>query len=226
MTGPSGPTPDPGQRRPEPRVTTPTAPLPAGWAGPEPVAAAPHTTPAHTAPAPTAPPRRGRATTVLALLLVAVLATAGVVGWRLWETTVAWEESAADWEALARTHGDELAQVRAELEATAGELDATRAQLAAAQTRITELADEKAQLGDTTAAQQQLADYQARVSQAAGRVATSLATCVDGQERLIGYLQDAAAYDAADVARFRADVERVCGAAADANASLQSELSR
>ncbi|SFK37487.1 hypothetical protein [Cellulomonas sp. KH9] len=221
MTGPSGPTPDPGHHHPEPWASTPTAPLPPGWAGPEPVAAG-----RRTAPAPTEPPRGRRATTVLTLLLVAVLATAGVVGWRLWETTAAWEESAAEWEALARTHGEQLAQTQAELEAATGELDATRAQLATAQARITELADEKAQLGDTTAAQQQLADYQERISQAAGRVATALATCVDGQERLIGYLQDAASYDAADVARFRADVERVCGAASDANASLQSELSR
>jgi len=155
-----------------------------------------------------------------------VLVTCGLVGWRLWTTTQAWEETAADWESLARTHGEQLAQTEAELEATTGELEATRAQLATAQARITELADEKAQLGDTTAAQQQLADYQQRVSQAAGQVATALANCIDGQERLIGYLQDAASYAEADLARFRADVERVCGAATDANAALQSELSR
>jgi len=163
---------------------------------------------------------------VLALVLVGVLIASGVLGWRLWTTTRAWEESAAGWEQLARTHGEDLAQAQAELEATVGELDATRVQLDTAQARITALADEKAQLGDTTAAQQQLADYQQRVSQAAGQVATALANCIDGQERLIGYLQDTAAYDAADLARFRSDVERVCGAATDANASLQSELSR
>lgn len=163
---------------------------------------------------------------MLVLVLVAVLVAAGVVGARLWSTTQAWEDAAAQWEALARTHGEQLAQSQAELEATTGELEATRAQLATAQTRITELADEKAQLGDTTAAQQQLADYQQRVSQAAGQVATALATCVDGQERLIGYLQEAARYDATDIARFRADVERVCGAASEANDRLQQELSR
>lgn len=163
---------------------------------------------------------------MLALVLVAVLVAAGLVGARLWSTTRAWEEAAAEWQELARRHGEELAQTQAELEATTGELEATRAQLATAQARITELADEKAQLGDTTAAQQQLADYQQRVSQAAGQVATALANCVDGQERLIGYLQDAARYDADDIARFRADVERVCGAASEANDRLQRELSR
>lgn len=216
MTGPSGPFPDPGY--PRPPVPTPTAPLPTGAAGPaDPPAAAAGSG---------RQPRRSRATVVLALVLVGVLVVAGLLGWRLWSTTRAWQEAAADWEALARTHGEQLAQARADLEATTGELDATRTQLAAATTRITELADEKAQLGDTTAAQQQLADYQQRVSQAAGRVATALTTCIDGQERLIGYLEDAASYDAADIARFRADVERVCGAATDANTQLQSELSR
>ncbi|MBO3087424.1 hypothetical protein [Cellulomonas dongxiuzhuiae] len=206
MTGPSGLLPDPGHHQPAPYVVPPTAPAP---------------------PAPPVPARgRGRLTVVLAVVLVGVLVAAGLVGWRLWSTTRAWQESAAGWEELARTHGEQLAQVQADLEATTGELDATRTQLAAATTRITELADEKAQLGDSTAAQQQLADYQARVSQAAGRVATALTTCIDGQERLIGYLEDAASYDASDIARFRADVERVCGAATDANTQLQSELGR
>jgi len=222
MTGPHGPLPDPGHARPAPATPAPTAPLPPGWAGTAP-AVGPSDAPVPAA----APPRRsGRAVPVLAVLLVAVLVASAVLGWRLWTTTQAWQESAAGWEELARTHGEDLAQTTAELEATTGELDATRGQLAAATARITELADEKAQLGDTTAAQQQLADYQQRVSQAAGRVATALATCIDGQEKLIGYLEDAASYDAADIARFRGDVERVCGAATDANAQLQTELSR
>lgn len=177
---------------------------------------------------PAPPPRRAgrRAVTVLTLVLVGVLVAAGVLGARLWTTTRAWESAAAEWEQLARTHGDELAQARADVEATTGELEATRLQLATAQARITELADEKAQLGDTASVQQQLVDYQQRVSQAAGQVATALANCVDGQERLIGYLADATRYDATDVARFQAEVERVCGAATDANARLQQELAR
>ena len=73
-----------------------------------------------------------------------------------------------------------------------------------------QLADEKAQLGDTSASQQQLADYQSRVSQAAGQVATALASCVDGQQRLIGYLQESDQYDQADLAQFATDVQTVC----------------
>lgn len=207
MTGPSDVTP-PGAERPPGNALVPYLP-------PQ--------------PAPVVRPDRRRSSRVvvaLTVLLVALLVAGGLVGWRLWSTTRDWRDAAADWEALARTHGTQLAQAQADLEATAGELEATRAQLATAQARITELADEKARLGDTTAAQQQLADYQARVSQAAGRVATALATCVDGQERLIGYLGDAASYDAADVARFRSEVERVCGLATEANTQLQTELQR
>ncbi|NNH08668.1 hypothetical protein HLB10_16475 [Cellulomonas fimi] len=163
---------------------------------------------------------------VLAVALVLVLALGTLLAVRLVTTTRAWERTAADWEELARTHGTQLAQAQVDLEAAQAELSDTQAQLATAQQRITELADEKARLGDTTASQQQLADYQARVSEAAGQVATALANCIDGQERLIGYLRESDRYDPADLERFATDVDRVCGAATDANAELQRELDR
>ena len=57
-------------------------------------------------------------------------------------------------------------------------------------------------------------------------MATALASCVDGQQRLIGYLQDSAQYDPDDLARFTTDVQTVCAQATDANAALQRELER
>ena len=170
--------------------------------------------------------RPGAAAIVLGVLLVAVLVGAGLVLARMLSTNRAWQDSTQQWETLARSTGEQLATAQADLAATQAELDATTAQLATAQERITQLADEKAQLGDTSASQQQLADYQSRVSQAAGQVATALASCVDGQQRLIGYLQDSAQYDQGDLARFTADVQTVCGQATDANAALQRELER
>lgn len=181
------------------------------------------------APAPQSAPRRRRpgiATTVLAVLLVATLVVGGLLLSHMLTTNQAWQSSTQDWETLARSTGTDLAASQADLEANQAELDATRAQLATAQQRITELADEKAQLGDTSASQQQLADYQSRVSQAAGQVATSLAACVDGQQRLIGYLQNSSQYDQADLDRFTTDVQTVCAKATDANAALQRELRR
>ncbi len=171
-------------------------------------------------------PRRRRrprpAVVVLAVALVVALLAVG----RMIQVTSAWQRSAAQWQALARTHGDQLAQAQADLKAAQNQLAATRSQLDAAQQRITQLADEKAKLGDSTAVQQQLADYQARVSQAAGKVATSLATCIDGQNKLIGYLDNASAYDAASLASFRSQVTSYCDQATAANAALQRELSR
>lgn len=160
------------------------------------------------------------------MALVVVVVAAGLLTAYLIRTTTAWQRTSAQWEDLARTHGTELAQAQSDLEAAQAELTDTQTQLATAQQRITELADEKARLGDTSASQQQLADYQARVSQAAGQVATALANCIDGQQRLIGYLRDADQYDPSDLQRFATDVDRVCGAATDANASLQRELDR
>ena len=216
--------------RAEPPVTeitrvSPPTPDTAPW---YPGASAAPSAPLGTALATTEPRRRrpGIAPVVLAVLLVAVLVGAVLVLTRMLTTNEAWQASTQQWETLARSTGEELATSQADLAATQAELDATTAQLATAQQRITELADEKAQLGDTSASQQQLADYQSRVSQAAGQVATALASCVDGQQRLIGYLQDSAQYDPDDLARFTTDVQTVCAQATDANAALQRELQR
>ncbi|NUU17388.1 hypothetical protein HP550_09015 [Cellulomonas humilata] len=163
---------------------------------------------------------------MLAVLLVAALVASGLVLSRMFATNEAWQASTQEWETLARSTGEQLAASQADLEATQAELDAISAQLTTAQERITQLADEKAQLGDTSASQQQLADYQSRVSQAAGQVATALASCVDGQQRLIGYLQNSSQYDPDDLERFTSDVQTVCARATDANAALQRELDR
>lgn len=170
--------------------------------------------------------RRRRGTTVVVVVLAVALVAALLGVGRMLQVTGAWQRSAAQWQALARTHGDQLAQAQADLKAAQDELTATRTQLDAAQQRITALADEKAKLGDSTAVQQQLTDYQARVSQAAGKVATSLATCIDGQKRLISYLDTPSAYDAASLASYRNDVTSYCDQATAANTALQRELSR
>ncbi|WP_246783970.1 hypothetical protein [Cellulomonas persica] len=170
------------------------------------------------------PRRRSRAVPVLATLLVVVLLVAGPLVAYLWRTTDEWRASSEDWEDLARGTAVELERTQGDLAAAQRTLDDTRDQLATAQERITELADEKAQLGDDSAAQQQLADYQARVSQAAGKVATALATCIAGQSQLIGYMDDADSYEPDVLARFREDVDALCGQATEANEQLQHEL--
>ncbi|MBU5422597.1 hypothetical protein KQI48_07965 [Cellulomonas hominis] len=157
---------------------------------------------------------------MLAVLLAAVTALSTY----LWIRTVRYEEYAADIEQQARDIGTELATLRAEHEGTVGELTAVNEQLTTAQERITQLADEKAQVGDDREVQRQLVDYQARISQAAANVASALSTCIDAQNQLITYLEDAASYDPADLERFKGDVQGVCKAATDANAELQRQL--
>ena len=164
------------------------------------------------------------AVVVLSVLLVAVVAVAAVLTWDLVRVNTAWQQHSQEWQALAEQHGADLAQTRSDLEETRTELAAVQDQLTTAQNRITQLADEKARLGDESAAQQQLTDYQARVSAAAGQVATALATCIDGQEKLIGYIENPAAYDPASLASYRQDVEGYCSDARNANATLQAEL--
>jgi hypothetical protein len=169
------------------------------------------------------PPRHRRPPRAL-LAVSTLLAITLVLATYLLLTTRAYERRSTAWETAARTTGSQLTQTRADLEGSINELAATRDQLSTAQSRITELANEKAQLGDDSAQQRQLADYQARVSNAAGNVATALSNCIDGQDKLIGYLDNPTAYDQTDLARFRSDVQTLCGAATDANAALQREL--
>ena len=167
--------------------------------------------------------RRGAGTSItLALLL---LASVGV-GAYLWLTTARWQDDSAAWEVKARGYAEEVAELRAELDGVNAELVAAREQLAAATERISELANEKAQLGDENVASKQYLDYQMRVSEAASVVATALGQCTQAQSQLISYLEDADAYDPADLERFAGDVEGLCDQANKANEQLQQELSR
>ncbi|MEU2201218.1 hypothetical protein [Isoptericola sp. NPDC019482] len=165
--------------------------------------------------------RRGRtAVTVLAVLLAGSLG----IGAYLWVTTTRWQSHSATWEGEARGYADRVAALDAELAATDAELVAAREQLATATARITDLANEKAQLGDENVASQQYLDYQRRVSEAAGVVTTALGDCVDAQSQLITYLEDRGSYDAKDLDRFASDVETLCRQASKANDQLEQEL--
>lgn len=172
--------------------------------------------------------RLRRIATTAALVLLVLLLGASTV--YLYRTSTAWEARAGDYLDAGRGLGEELAGTRAALAGTEAELEAVRAQLSTAQGRIVELADEKAQIGDDREVQRQLVDYQQRVSEAAGQVALALDQCVQGQQELIGYLQNtvtgAAQYDEEELERFRGDVEQLCQTATEANIALQRELSR
>ena len=175
------------------------------------------------------PPRRRRRAApaviaLLALLLVAAVVVGAVLVTRLQDRNAEWQASSTRWRALATAAGAQAASAEAARAQAEADLDTTTQQLATAKKRITELADEKAELADSDASRQQLVAYQSRVSKAAGDVAAALTRCVDGQKQLITYLDDASSYDPDDLARYRSDVSSVCGAATDANAALQRAL--
>lgn len=169
------------------------------------------------------PVRRKRRRTTTVVLVLLALATGALAAY-LWVTTTQWQASSEAWEADARELGEQVALLEAEVEGATTELEQSREQLATAQDRISALADEKAQLGDENVVSQQYLDYQERVSDAAGTVATALEQCTDAQAQLIGYLEDREAYDPADLDRFASDVDELCQSAKDANAQLQTEL--
>jgi Skp family chaperone for outer membrane proteins len=181
--------------------------------------------PAAAGPAAGGPAAGGRtwhrpAVLVLAVLLVAALGLGGY----LWLTTVRWQADSAGWESEARGYADRVAALQAELEATDAELVASREQLATATARISDLANEKAQLGDENVTSQQYLDYQTQVSEAAGAVASAMDECIQAQSQLIGYLEDRDAYDPKDLDRFAADVAALCRQADRAHDQLEREL--
>ena len=160
----------------------------------------------------------------LAVTLAVVLAGGGLLVGYLLHTTSAWQSSSKQWQQLAQRTGDRLGDAQDELTTARADLATTTEQLTTAQDRITELADEKARLGDDSAGEKQLTDYQARVSAAAGAVATPHAPSIDRQKTLIGYLENSADYDPADLKRYKKDVDDMCAQASEANEALQSEL--
>ncbi len=172
------------------------------------------------APGPARAPGPRRGSRVLALVLVATIA----VGAYLWLTTVRWQHTSAEWEEKAHGYADEVASLRMQLDGANSELQAARDQLSAATARITDLANEKAQLGDENVASEQILNYQTQVSAAAATVASALGQCVSGQEQLVGYLKDADQYEPADLSRYEREVNALCADAEDANEALQKEL--
>lgn len=171
--------------------------------------------------------RRRRGWIVLSVVLTLLLAgtTAGAA--HLWQVSEAWIERDGEWRAHARGLAAELAETNVNLEDTVAELEVVRGQLDEAQARISELADEKARLGDEHAVVRQLAEYQERVSQAAGAVVTALDACIASQQQLIRWHRDVEEPDDEDFeayAELAATVSDVCRSAQEAKDALQEEL--
>lgn len=172
------------------------------------------------------PDRRVRRLRVVLALLAVVVLLLGVLAVYLYQSAQAWQDRAGVYLDTSLDLGGELAGTRSELSGVTSELEAVRGQLSTATQRISELADEKAQLRDESEIQQQLVDYQARISDAAGQVALALDLCVQGQNNLIGYLRNADDYDPEELEEYGETVQALCDEATEANIGLQQELAR
>ena len=167
-------------------------------------------------------PSRRRAAPVVAVVLGVLLVVAVGAGAYLAVLSNQWHERSGQWESESRMLGEKVANLTTDLSGMTAELTITREQLATAQTRITELADEKAQVGDDRENQKLLASDIQAVAQEALDVSASLGDCIAAQNTVLTYLTTP---DSATPEVMQAAVDQsnsVCTAAiADHNALLQ-----
>jgi hypothetical protein len=224
---------EPSAEREAAPASTSTDRLPGTVPPPAPVGAG--TSPSVDLEHPTAPPvdrrphttHRARSSRHTAVIALAATSTALLaLSAYLWAASEAWQDRAETYATANTQLGSELASSTVAFNDVSTELDAVRIQLTTAQDRIIELADEKAQIGDDREAQRMLADYQERVSEAAGTVALALERCVQGQNQLIGYMENADSYDPVELDAYAAEVQSLCQNATDANTALQRELNQ
>jgi len=205
---------------PAPAPSIIPAPAPAPTLAPAPV----HLTQVPKAPA--SKPRASRGA-IAAIVLLSLLTTAALaLGTYFWLAADRWQANSAAWEDQARAQGVSVAEVQEQLAAAQAETSALQQHLDSAQARITELANERAQLGDQQVVDQNRIDFQQRLSAAAGQVASSLDLCIARQDELIDALRNPGRFTEDSVARFGEQVVQFCAEARTANANLQAEINR
>jgi len=193
---------------------------------PLPFAPVPVALPAPYAPSAGKPQRRKKGTiatiVVLTLLTLGSLAFAGY----MWLSAARWQSNAEAWSEQATTHGESVANLSEELQVTQQQVNSLEQLLESAQARITELANERAQLGDRQVVDQNQIDFQQRLSVAAAQVASSLDLCISRQDELIEALRNPGRYTEESVAQFGQQVGQFCAEAPSANTNLQAEINR
>ena len=170
------------------------------------------------------PPARRRKAPVVAVVLAVLLVVAVGAGAYLAVLSNQWHERSGAWESESRMLGEKVANLTTDLSGMTAELTLTREQLATAQTRITELADEKAQVGDDRENQKILASDIQAVAQEALDVSASLGDCISAQNTALSYLT---VPDSATPEALQASIDQansVCTAAIKDYNSLQQDL--
>jgi len=179
---------------------------------------------------------RNRLIAAVIVLSCALGAMVGVTAY-FWRSALAWEASSDAWEDQARRQGNDVAVLTAQLDGTAGRLSAMEGQLGTATSRISALADEKAQLGDENAIrqffleqQQANLDYQSRITAAATGATDALTNCTRSQDALIVALRANSSTDGSEIGagesieQIAAETDRLCADAVIAVETLRTIL--
>lgn len=172
----------------------------------------------------TLPTTRRRRSPLVAVVLAVLLVAALGAGTYLAVLSNQWHDRSQAWESESRALGEKVANLTTDLSGMTSELTLTREQLVTAQARITELADEKAQVGDDRESQKILASDIQAVAQEALDVSASLGDCISAQNTALGYLT---VPDSATPEVLQASIDQsnsVCTAAIKDYNSLQEDL--
>lgn len=166
---------------------------------------------------PTVVRRRPRWLVAYAVLVtLALLGVSGLAAY-LWYTTDEWRSEAADRETLAIDLAGQRDELAAELDQAQRDLSATEEQLLEVQDRLLALAEERAQTGDEL-------ELTRMIAQDVAGVAAELQSCVQGQDALIGVLEQPELYDPETVDQVVEEVRTACDEALQRSEELQQRL--
>lgn len=150
------------------------------------------------------------------LVTIALLGACGV-GAYLWYATDEWRSEAEHRQALATDLADQRDELAAELDQAQRDLSATEEQLLELQNRLLTLAEERAQTGDEL-------ELTRMIAQDVAGVAADLQSCVQGQDTLIGVLEQPELYDPEAVDQVVEEVRTACNEALQRSEQLQQRL--
>lgn len=150
------------------------------------------------------------------LVTVALLGVGGLAAY-LWHTTDEWRSEAERREVIATDLADQRDELAGELDQIERDLRATEEQLLEVQDRLLTLAEERAQTGDEL-------ELTRMVAQDVADVAAELRSCVQGQDALIGVLEQPELYDPEAVNQVVEEVRTACAEALQRSQELQERL--
>lgn len=158
-------------------------------------------------------------------LAVVVLFAIGLIAY-LWTVSVRWQEHDDDLVASNYELGAQIAKQQAEIAKLEDSNSLLTEQLAASKDSVLALSNEKAQWDDDAAfAQLQVTTATKQLNQAI-TVSNQLARCAEGQDQLVGYLNEPGDFTTQQIADFATSVDALCQEARQAKQDLDESLTK